>query len=100
MHTEVRAMQWADIRKSYPDQWLVIEALAAHSTPDHLRQLDEIAVIKECHDGTDAFNSYRRLHQQFPDREFYFVHTGRAVLDIHEQRWLGIRRNYAAHTKG
>lgn len=90
-------MQWADIRESYPEQWLIIEALAAHTTPNQLRQLDDIAVIEKCHDGADAFATYRRLHQQHPDREFYFVHTSREALDIHEQRWLGIRRNHAIH---
>jgi len=28
--------------------------------------------------------SYRRLHQQYPIREFYFVNTGRETLDIRE----------------
>ena len=88
-------MQWADIRESYPEQWLIIEALEAHTTPDHLRQLDNIAVIDKCLDGTEAFTRYRHLHQLYPAREFYFVHTGREALDIHEQQWLGIRRNYA-----
>jgi len=34
---------------------------------------------------------YRRLHQQYPIREFYFVNTGRETLDIRERKWLGIR---------
>ena len=92
-------MQWADIRASYPDQWLIIEAFEAHTTSKDIRQLDSIAVIEKCHDGTDAFARYRHLHQQFPNREFYFVHTSRVILNIHEQRWLGIRRNHATHAK-
>jgi hypothetical protein len=45
-----------------------------------------------CSDGSAAFQCYRRLHQQFPQREFYFLHTSREALDIRESRWLGIRR--------
>jgi len=33
-------MQWPEVRNAYPDQWLVIEALEAHTTPDRQRILD------------------------------------------------------------
>jgi hypothetical protein len=81
-------MQWPEIRKAYPDQWLIIEALEAHTTPDNRRQLDKIAVIEHCPDGSAAMESYRRLHQQYSGREFYFVHTSREQLDIREQLCL------------
>jgi hypothetical protein len=45
-------------------------------------------------------DSYRRLHQQYPSREFYFVHTSREELDIREQQWLGIRRSHAHRVEG
>jgi hypothetical protein len=91
-------MKWPEIRKTHPDTWLVIEALQAHSTPESLRSLDKIAVIEHCSDGATALQSYRRLHQQYPEREFYYVHTSRETLDIHEQQWLGVRRGHAAAT--
>jgi hypothetical protein len=84
-------MQWSDIRKAYPDQWLIIEALQAYTTPDNRRHLDKIAIVERCIDGSAAMQSYRRLHQQHPGREFYFVHTSREELDIRERQWLGIR---------
>jgi len=85
-------MQWPEIRQTYPDQWLIVEALEAHTTPDRQRVPDRLAVIELCPDGSAAFQCYRRLHQQFPQREFYFLHTSRKALDIRESRWLGIRR--------
>lgn len=88
-------MRWTDRRKAYPDQWLVIEALEAHTTPQQARQLDKIAVIECCQDGATAMQRYRELHQRFPQREFYFVHTSRDKLEIRERRWLGIRGLYA-----
>lgn len=88
-------MFWQEIRKAYPDQWLIIEALEAYTTADHQRHLNRLAVIEQCIDGNAALASYRRLHQEYPQREFYFVHTSRTELDIREQQWLGVRRTNA-----
>ena len=93
-------MQWSEIRKAYPNQWLVVEALQAHTTPDNRRLLDKIAVVEHCNDGGTAMDSYRRIHQQYPAREFYFVHTSREELDIREQQWLGIRGSHARTAEG
>lgn len=84
-------MQWAEIRQAYPDQWLIIEALQAHTMAGSRRRLDKIAIIERYQDGTAAMQSYRRLHQQYPAREFYFVHTSREELNIRERQWAGIR---------
>jgi len=89
-------MLWSEIRTVYPDQWLIVEALEAHTTPDGQRQLDRLAVVETCPDGVTAMRRYRRLHQQFPLREFYFVHTSQEELDIREREWLGVRRGHAA----
>lgn len=88
-------MNWPQVRKAYPDQWLVIEALEAH-TEDNQRLIDRIAVLDFCVDGAGAFHSYQRLHNEHPFREFYFVHTNRETLDIRERHPVGIRRNLAA----
>lgn len=85
-------MIWQEVRQLYPDQWLVVEALEAHTTSDNQRQLDRIAVIETCADGQTATQTYRRIHQQFPQREFYFLHTSREKLNIQERRWVGIRK--------
>ncbi|GIK56302.1 MAG: hypothetical protein BroJett015_19650 [Chloroflexota bacterium] len=84
-------MVWSDVRNNYPNQWLIIEALEAHTTANSQRQLDRIAVVEKCVDGNSAMEAYRRLHQLYPSREFYFVHTGREKLDIRERQWLGVR---------
>ncbi len=84
-------MQWPEIRRTFPDHWLVIEALEAHTTPDRQRVLDGLAVVDTCPDGAAAFQAYRHLHQRYPQREFYPLQTSREELDIRESRWLGIR---------
>jgi hypothetical protein len=88
-----------NIRETYPNQWLVIEAVKAHSAKTK-RVLDKIAVLETCLDGTIAMQRYRKLHQQFPEREFYFVHTSRKQLNIQQRAWLGIRRGHATAPQG
>ncbi len=88
-------MQWQSIRENYPDQWLVVEAIEAHSYQSR-RVLDKIAVMETCHDGETAMQKYRQLHKEFPNREFYFVHTSRKQLVIQERQWLGVRSGRAA----
>jgi hypothetical protein len=87
-------MRWNEIRARYPDQWLIVEALEAHSEGEQ-RLLDQLAVVQLCTDGSEALERYRTLHQQYPDRELYFVHTARETLDIRERPWIGLRRDHA-----
>lgn len=89
-------MIWSEIRNTYPNQWLLIEALEAKSTADHKRELQKIAVIERCENGGAAFQSYRRYHRQHPLREYYFVHTSREKLEIREQIWMGARFTHEA----
>ena len=65
-------MHWSEICRNHPNKWLIVEALEAHTTPDHRRQLDLITVVEECADGKAAMKRYRLLHQRYPEREFYF----------------------------
>jgi hypothetical protein len=46
-------MRWSEIRTTYPKQWLVIEALEAH-TENNRQILDRISVIERCSDGPTA----------------------------------------------
>jgi hypothetical protein len=93
-------MEWTEVRQAYPNEWPIIEALEAHTTPTHQRQLDKIAVVERCTDGSLAMLRYRHQHQQYPAREFYFIQTSREDIDIREQQWMGVRRGHAAVTEG
>jgi hypothetical protein len=88
-------MNWSTVRQTYPNQWLIVEALEAH-TEGQQRQLDRLAVVEECPDGATAFQRYQALHRKYPERELYFAHTAREQLTILERQWLGIRRANAA----
>ena len=83
-------MRWSDVRAAYPDQWLVVEALDAHTTDDR-RIFDRIAVVDVCADGRATMKRYRELHREHPERELCFVHTEMVELEIEERPWIGIR---------
>jgi hypothetical protein len=91
-------MRWPEVREAYPNQWLVIEALDAHTVNDR-RILDRVAVVELCSDGASAMQRYRDLHKRYPMREFYFVHSSRETIEIVEHWWLGIRTSAAAYVE-
>ena len=83
-------MQWQEIRSHYPQQWLLVEAIKAHSETSK-RILEQLAVVAAYPDSATAMKGYSQLHHEAPDRELYVFHTSRKTLDIAERKWLGIR---------
>jgi hypothetical protein len=87
-------MEWQEIRKHYPQQWLLVEAIKAHSEANvsgTYRILEQLAVVSTFPDSVAAMESYVQLRREAPERELYVFHTSRETLDIIERRWLGIR---------
>jgi hypothetical protein len=83
-------MTWTNIRRHYPHQWLLVEALLAHSDAGK-RHLDELAVVDSFPDGEAALRAYLRLHREAPVRELYAVHSDREELEITEHMMPGLR---------
>lgn len=83
-------MKWENIRANYPKQWVLIEAIKAHSK-NNKRILDDIAVINVFSHSKPAMHSYLNLHHENPERELFVVHTDKETLDITVHKWLGIR---------
>ncbi|MGI9861957.1 hypothetical protein SDD30_11320 [Moorella naiadis] len=84
-------MQWEDVKRAYPSQWVVIEAVEAHSK-DNKRIIDKMAVIDSFMHGTKkVLRENARWHKLYPGREILIVHTSRPELDIEERRWAGVR---------
>jgi len=82
-------MTWEEVRHRFTNEWLVVEAIEAE-TDNSRRHIHRMSVVEVCPDSPAVMASYRRLHLQFPDREFYFLHTSRENLDIREQFWTGV----------
>jgi hypothetical protein len=83
-------MVWQDIRKYYPQQWLLVEAIQAHSEANK-RILEQLAVVDAFPDSIAAMKRYIQLHHEAPQRELYVFHSSRETLDIPERSWLGVR---------
>ena len=83
-------MRWAEVRDHYPHQWLVVEAVEAHSEPGK-REIEQLAVVESFSDSEPALRAYLKLHRRAPDRELYVLHTDREELEITERAWLGLR---------
>jgi hypothetical protein len=50
-------MQWQEIRQHYPHQWLLVEAITAHSTSGK-RILEQLAVVDTFPDSVTAMKRY------------------------------------------
>ncbi len=85
-------MNWESIRRNYPNKWLLVEAIDAHSEAGK-RILEQLSVLNTFQDSLTAMRSYKELHKKSPRRELYVLHTDRETLDIKERRWIGIRGN-------
>lgn len=83
-------MKWHEIRERFPSQWLLVEALQAHSE-ENKRIIEKLTVIDIYPDSNVAMQGYQKLHSESPQRELYVFHTDREKLDIKERRWVGLR---------
>ena len=63
-------MQWHEIRQHYPHQWLLVEAITAHSAAGK-RILEQLAVVDTFPDSVTAMKRYTQLHRDAPERELY-----------------------------
>lgn len=84
-------MKWQQIRQHYPHQWLLVEAIQAHSAQGR-RLLDDMAVVQTYPAARAAMEAYLEHHRRSPDRELYVLHTDRQEPEIGERDWLGLRR--------
>ena len=83
-------MIWQEIRNVYPKQWILVEAIKAHSELGK-RILEQMTVIESYKDSLVAMKEYRELHKQYPERELYVLHTDKEKIEIAEKKWFGIR---------
>lgn len=83
-------MRWQDIRQDFPGQWLLVEAIEAH-TEQGMRVLDDLVLVEVFDDSPAALASYAKLHREAPQKELYVVNADREELEIKERSWLGIR---------
>lgn len=85
-------MKWEDVCQAFPEKWVLIEAVLAHTNETSERILDEIAPLKKFSNSPDAMKAYQEIHREDPRRELYVLHTSREEPNIIEKKWVGVRR--------
>lgn len=84
-------MHWADLQKTTPQQWVIIEAVEAHTEGDN-RIIENIQLVEVFgEDNIRALRRYVQLHKVHPEKEYYVVHTSRPKLNVKERNWPGVR---------
>jgi len=84
-------MKWKEIRNQYPHQWLLLEAMDAH-TESNRRIVEQFSVLNSYINSHQAMESYSQIHHESPDRELYVLNTEKDKVEILERQWLGIRK--------
>ena len=86
-------MKWEDVKKSYVEQWVIVEAIIAHSEGEK-RIIDDLTIVGAFgDDNSKALHQYVELHRTNKERELYVVHTSRPELDIKEKSCTYVRAN-------
>ncbi|SOC24999.1 hypothetical protein SAMN05880501_1182 [Ureibacillus xyleni] len=82
-------MRWQEVQKRFPNEWVVLEVIVAHSD-DGYRYIDEVVVVDKFENSLDAMERYEKLRKGQPQREYCFFHTSRQEL-VARERYMGIR---------
>ena len=83
-------MKWHEIRKQYPGQFVLVEALKAYSR-DNKRYIEDMTVVDCYEDTKKAWEEYKRYRLESPAREFYILHTSKEKVEVLEQSFIGVR---------
>ena len=84
-------MTWDELREKFPKNWLLVEAIDAHTEGSQhiVNQLSLVDVFGD--DGWAAWHRYVELHKVDSEREYYVLHTDRTELNIGIMDAFGLR---------
>ena len=83
-------MTWEQIRTTYPDRWVLMEALDARTEGDR-RVFCELSVLDTVDNNTNVFPRYNEYRKRFPNREIIFYHASNAQMDVQVRVVPGFR---------
>ena len=83
-------MKWIEIRKQYPNKFILVEALKAYSYGEK-RYIEDMTVVSYYNDAKKAWEEYKILSNDSPEREFYIFHTSKETIEVVEQTFTGVR---------
>ncbi|MFD1738704.1 hypothetical protein ACFSCX_19495 [Bacillus salitolerans] len=77
-------MEWGLVREQYPDKLVLVEALST-SSKDSVRTVEEMSIISTFDDNMYAWNAYKRVHKENPEKELYVFHTSKEKPEVIEK---------------
>jgi hypothetical protein len=83
-------MKWSHVCSQYPDQIVLVEALKT-SSKNKILTIEEMSILSEFHDSMDAWQEYKKIHREKPEKEIYIFHTSKEKAEVVEQYFVGIR---------
>ena len=83
-------MLWNEVRKTYPNKWIVFDSLKQHEEDNKLI-VEDLAIIEVFDDINDAFKFYRTLHRENKSRELSLGDTRKENLEYEIKR-IGLMR--------
>jgi hypothetical protein len=86
-------MNWIEVRKSYPNKWVVLEGLKTRKQGNQ-KYYDNISVMESFDDGNLALKACNSFHKEYPKRDFHFIHTTHEKLEIPLKQWLFVLFRY------
>lgn len=84
-------MKWREIIELHPCRFVLVEAIKVTSS-NRVRQLEEMAVIRDYDNPQEAWSGYKELHKLHPSRELYVFHTSRNDVEVVEEFFSGVRQ--------
>ena len=79
-------MLWKDVRKTYPNKWVVFDSLKQHEENNKLI-VEDIAVIEVFDDLNNAFKYYTNLHKEDKTRNLNIGDTKNIDLSYNIKRF-------------
>ena len=86
-------VKWSQVRGQYPNQIVLVEALETSSN-NKILTIEEMSVLSDYTDSSDAWQDYKRIHRNKPEKEIYLFHTSKEKAEVIEQFFVGIRGAY------
>jgi len=84
-------LKWEEVRHAFPEQWVLIEVVQAHTNEHSERILDDIAPLKKFSNSPEAMKICQEIHRYDLGREVYVLHTSRKKPNIMEKKERIIR---------
>ena len=83
-------MQWSDICKKYPNKIVLVEALKTSSI-NKITTVEEMSILSDFQDSMDAWQEYKKIHKDMPEKELFIFHTSKEKAEVIEHFFIGIR---------